>query len=77
LRVSRQCAFSSPRLRGEGFVGGLADEASPKGVGEGEPTLALDRRQPLTRSAAPSRPLPASGARRNGPEPRGFTPTRS
>ena len=42
--------FSSPRLRGEGLVGELADEASPTGEGEGLSMFALFRRQPLTRS---------------------------
>src|SRR5215207_2836595 len=43
---------------------GKADGASPKGEGEGEPTSALRRRQPLTpRGGAASRPLPAGGER--------------
>ena len=33
--VSRHGAYTSPRTRGEGLVGGLAGEASPKGDGEG------------------------------------------
>ena len=50
---------SSPRLRGEGLVREPADEASPKGEGEGLSRIALFRRQPLTRSPSASRPLPA------------------
>src|SRR6187200_2231066 len=64
--------YSSPRLRGGGH-GGEADEASPKGEGEGLSTPVLDRRQPLTLAPLTLRlprprqggrgPLPASGER--------------
>jgi peptide/nickel transport system ATP-binding protein len=41
---------ASPRLRGEGSGREPADGASPQADGEGPSTLALERRQPLTRS---------------------------